>query len=156
MACFHVRGAAILCSSVTALFLLAGGASAQEKLDAHAQLCEDFDQNVIIGGKIADASKYLTSDFIEHNTRLMAKGLDDFTEKLKAFRANMAGRGGRGGRQGGGAPPQRTVLSHDDVVVFITAIPLRDDPNNPGKKIGGGNHFDVYRLSGGKIAEHWD
>jgi hypothetical protein len=42
------------------------------------------------------------------------------------------------------------------VVVFIRPLPDRDDPNNPGQKIPGGSHFDIYKLRNGKISEHWD
>lgn len=48
------------------------------------------------------------------------------------------------------------MFSHDDVVIFMRPNPDRDDPNNPGQKIPGGTHFDVYKLVNGKIAEHWD
>jgi predicted SnoaL-like aldol condensation-catalyzing enzyme len=144
-----------------ALALSAQSAQAQEKLDKNAQFCEDFDQNVIIGGKLDQASKYLTDDFKEHNVRLTANGLQDFMAKMQAFRSAQAARAGGAGRQGGGgrgAAPQaaRTVFSHDDVVIFMRPNPDRDDPNNPGQKIPGGTHFDVYKLRGGKIAEHWD
>ena len=137
-------------------------AAAQEKLDKNAQFCEDFDQEVIIGGKLDLASKYLTNDFKEHNVRLTANGLNDFVAKMTALRAGRAGGAGGGnrqggGRQGGGAPPAaRTIFSHDDVVIFMRPNPDRDDPNNPGQKIPGGTHFDVYKLVGGKISEHWD
>ena len=156
-----IRGLAVL-SGAAALLLLSGQpARAQEKLDKTAQFCEDFDQNVIIGGKLDEASKYLTDDFIEHNARLTAHGLADFTAKLKGMRAGRAGGPGRAGGAGRGggpaaAPAARTIFSHDDVVVFIRPLPDRDDPNNPGQKIPGGSHFDIYKLRNGKIAEHWD
>jgi predicted SnoaL-like aldol condensation-catalyzing enzyme len=138
---------------------LAAPARAQEKLDKNAQFCEDFDQDVIIAGKLDMASKYLNDDFKEHNVRLTANGLKEFVAKMTAMRAAQAARAG-GGRQGGGRgnAPQaaRTIFSHDDVVVFMRPLPDRDDPNNPGQKIPGGTHFDVYKLVGGKISEHWD
>ena len=138
---------------------LAGPATAraQEKLDKNAQFCEDFDQHVIIGGRLDEASKYLTEDFKEHNQRLTANGLAEFLEKMKAFQAGRAGGGNRGGGRGqAAAPSNRTVFSHDDVVVFISPRPERDDPQNPGRKIPASTHFDVYKLRNGKIAEHWD
>jgi predicted SnoaL-like aldol condensation-catalyzing enzyme len=156
---FAIFGAALVFSAGTMFMLSGPTARAQEHMDKNAQFCEDFDQNVIIGGKLDEASKYLTNDFKEHNLRLTADGLEAFTAKLKAMRANAAGRGGgrgRGGRGGGGAAPHRTVLSEGNIVVFITPQPERNDPNNPGRKIPASTHFDVYRLENGKIAEHWD
>jgi predicted SnoaL-like aldol condensation-catalyzing enzyme len=154
----NIRGTLLCCSGAAAFLLLAGSAFAQ--MDANAKFCDEFDQTVIIGGKIDQASKYLTDDFKEHNARLTANGLAEFSEKMKGFRAAMAGRGGGGGGRGrgaaGGPEPVRTVLSKDDLVVFITNTPERDDPNNPGKKLPATSHFDVYKLRGGKIAEHWD
>jgi predicted SnoaL-like aldol condensation-catalyzing enzyme len=140
------------------MFSFASPARAQEKLDKNAQFCEDFDQDVIIAGKLEMASKYLTSDFKEHNVRLTANGLTDFVAKMTAMRAAQAARAGRqgGGRQGGAPQAARTVISHDDVVIFMRPLPDRDDPNNPGQRIPGGTHFDVYKLVGGKISEHWD
>jgi predicted SnoaL-like aldol condensation-catalyzing enzyme len=142
-------------------------ARAQEKLDKNAQFCEDFDQNVIIMGKLDEASKYLTEDFKEHNQRLTANGLAEFLDKMKAMQAARGagggnrGQGGGGGRRGGGgrgaAPAaNRTVFSHDDVVVFVTPQPERPNPQNPGQTIPASTHFDVYKLRNGKIAEHWD
>jgi predicted SnoaL-like aldol condensation-catalyzing enzyme len=152
------RTLALAAAAIAALLLPGQPATAQEKLDKNAQFCEDFDQNVILGGKLDEASKYLTNDFVEHNVRLTSHGLAEFTEKLKGFRAGRAGGAGGAGRQGGqpAAPAARTIFSHDDVVVFMRPLPDRDDPNNPGQKIPGGTHFDVYKLRNGKIAEHWD
>jgi predicted SnoaL-like aldol condensation-catalyzing enzyme len=149
----HTLGVAALVGA--ALIASPAAARAQEKLDKNAQFCEDFDQHVIIGGKLDEASRYLTEDFKEHNQRLTANGLAEFLEKMKAFQAGRAGGNrGQGGR--GPAPVARTVFSHDDVVVFISPRPERDDPQNPGRKIPASTHFDVYRLRNGKIAEHWD
>ena len=144
-----------VCSSL-AVALWAAPAHAQEKLDKNAQFCEDFDQHVIIGGKLDEASKYLTDDFKEHNARLTANGLPEFLEKMKAMRAGGRGPGGGGRGRGQAAAAERTIFSHDDVVVFMRPTPERDDPQNPGRKIPAGTHFDVYRLRNGKIAEHWD
>ncbi len=154
----RVLTAAVFCSA--AMMCVSGTARAQERLDKNAQFCEDFDQNVIIGGKLDEASKYLTDDFKEHNQRLTANGLAEFLEKMKGFQAGRAGgnrgQGGGRGRGQGAANANRTVFSHDDVVVFVSPRPERDDPQNPGRKIPASTHFDVYRLRNGKIAEHWD
>lgn len=154
----RMRALATACGAAALLVAGAVSVSAQEKLDKNAQFCEDFDQNVIIMGKLDEAPKYLAADFKEHNVRLTANSLAEFTQKMGAFRAGRRGGGaGGGGRQGGGpAPAARTVFSHDDVVIFMRPNPDRDDPNNPGQKIPGGTHFDVYKLVNGKIAEHWD
>ena len=156
-------GMALFCGAV--LMGWQGTARAQEKLDKNAQFCEDFDQNVILGGKLDEASKYLNEDFKEHNQRLTANSLAEFVEKMKGFQAARAGgagnrgQGGGGGRQGGaarGPAANRTVFSHDEVVVFITPQPERPNPQNPGQTIPASTHFDVYRLRNGKISEHWD
>jgi len=139
-------------SLVAALLLSAGAAVAQQALDANAKFCDDFLATVIRGGKIDQASKYLADDFIEHNVNLTATSRAEFLPKLKALQD-------RGGfarlAAAGAAQPQRTVFSHDDVVIFISPRPPQDNPNNPGQKMIP-THFDVFRLRGGKIAEHWD
>jgi len=160
-------GMAVFCGAV--LMGWSGTAQAQEKLDKNAQFCEDFDQNVIIMGKLDEASKYLNDDLKEHNQRLTANSLAEFLDKMKGFQAGRAGGGGNrgGGGQGAGAGRQgggggaggpaanRTVFSHDDVVVFITPQPERTNPQT-GQVTPASTHFDVYKLRNGKISEHWD
>jgi predicted SnoaL-like aldol condensation-catalyzing enzyme len=146
------KWAALSCSAALALLLIAGSALAQQSLDANAKVCDDFLSVVIRGGKLDQASKYLADDFIEHNVNLTANSLAEFLPKLKAFEDR--GGFGRAGAAGA-APQQRTVFSHDDVVIFISPRPPQDNPNNPGQKIIP-THFDVFRMRGGKISEHWD
>ena len=99
----------MLVGGAAAAFLaVSGGAFAQGRLDAHAQFCDDFDHNVIMGGKIDEASKYLTDDFKEHNARLTADGLQDFIAKLKAMRAGAAA----------SPPAQRASLRHPRGIVL--------------------------------------
>jgi predicted SnoaL-like aldol condensation-catalyzing enzyme len=152
----NFRGVCFAASA--ALVLMVSGGAVAQQLDPKAQFCDDFDQNVIFGGKIDEASKYLTDDFKEHNAGLLANSLAEFKEKFGAFRAAMAGRGGGGrGRGGRGGPaPERTVLTQGDVVVFITLTRAHPDPNDASKTIPQTSHFDVFKLRGGKIAEHWD
>jgi predicted SnoaL-like aldol condensation-catalyzing enzyme len=146
------RRVALACSLAAAFMLSAGAAIAQQALDANAKFCDDFLTTVIRGGKIDEASKYLADDFIEHNVNLTANSRAEFLPKLKAFqdRGGFARAGAAGAAQ-----PQRTVVSHDDVVIFISPRPPQDNPNNPGQKMIP-THFDVFRLRNGKIAEHWD
>jgi predicted SnoaL-like aldol condensation-catalyzing enzyme len=146
------RRLTLACGLAAALLLSAGSAMAQQALDANAKLCDDFLTTVIRGGKVDEASKYLADDFIEHNVNLTANSRAEFLPKLKAFQD-------RGGfaraAAAGAAQPQRTVFSHDDVVIFISPRPPQDNPNNPGQKMIP-THFDVFRIRNGKIAEHWD
>jgi predicted SnoaL-like aldol condensation-catalyzing enzyme len=147
----------LISGSTAALVLLAGGALlGQETLTGNAKFCDDFDQNVIIMGKLDEAPKYVTEDFKEHNLGLQADGMKAFVDKMKERAAGRAGGGGGRGRGRGGPAPARTVEQSGDLVMFYTLRPERDDPNNPGKKIPASTHFDIYKLRGGKIAEHWD
>jgi predicted SnoaL-like aldol condensation-catalyzing enzyme len=145
------RRLTLACGLAAALLVSAGPAMAQQALDANAKLCDDFLTTVIRGGKVDEASKYLADDFIEHNVNLTANSRAEFLPKLKAFQD----RGGFARAAAGAAQPQRTVFSHDDVVIFISPRPPQDNPNNPGQKMIP-THFDVFRIRNGKIAEHWD
>ena len=128
---------------------MAAAPSPKKKLSAKAQFCDDFDNNVIIAGKLDMASKYLTDDFKEHTVRLTANGLPEFLEKMKAMRPAMAARpAGAGGGRPPGAPRDRTVLSEGELVVFMSANPERDDPANSAKQLPASTHFDVYKLRG--------
>jgi predicted SnoaL-like aldol condensation-catalyzing enzyme len=154
-----LSGLALAASAAAILFFSAGTTKAQEKMAKEAQFCDDFDQTVIIGGKLDQASKFLNDDFIEHNVGMLAEGLPAFIDKMKARQEAMAARGGGGrgrGRGRGGPAPTRTVFSHDDVVVFISVTPARPDPNDASKQLPPNTHFDVYKLKNGKISEHWD
>jgi predicted SnoaL-like aldol condensation-catalyzing enzyme len=136
-------------SAATIFMFFGAGLKAQDKLDARAQLCYDWERYVIFGGKADDAPKYVTNDFKEHNVNLASSGIQDYMATLKAHAAALA-------RPGFTLRPPEIVFSHDDVVVFVRPRPDQDDPKNPGKKIAGGTHFDVWRIRGGKLAEHWD
>ena len=153
-----LRGLTLLSGSAAALLMLAAGAlPGQEALTGNAKFCDDFDQVVIVQGKLDEASKFLTDDFKEHNVRMAADGLQAFIAKQQEMKAAQAARGGGGrGRGRGGAPPQRTVLQEGDLVIFYTLNAPRPDPANPDKMLPPTTHFDVYKLRGGKIAEHWD
>lgn len=148
----------LVVSSVAALFLLAAGvAVARQGVNANARFCQNFDRTVIMGGRVDEASKYLTADFKEHNVRLKADSRAAFVRKLKTMRAFFARRPRRAAPAGGRAAlPMPTVLTSGNLVVFITTLPQRPDPNHPGRELPAANHIDVYRLRHGKIAEHWD
>jgi predicted SnoaL-like aldol condensation-catalyzing enzyme len=152
-----LRGLTLLSGAAASLLLFAGSAFGQETLTGNAKFCDDFDQVVIVQGKLDEASKYLTDDFKEHNVRMAADGLAAFVAKQQEMKAAQAARGGGGrGRGRGGAPPQRTVLQQGDLVIFYSLNAPRPDPANPDKMLPATTHFDVYKLRGGKISEHWD
>jgi predicted SnoaL-like aldol condensation-catalyzing enzyme len=40
-------------------------------------------------------------------------------------------------------------------LVMVATVSYAPDPAAPGNKYAG-THFDMFRIAGGKIAEHWD
>src|SRR5262245_42420073 len=121
------------------LLVIAGGAVAQQQVDAKAQLCLDFGQNIVFGDKLDEASKYVTDDYKEHHAGLNSNSLAEYQAKVRAQRA---ARGGRGATRPGGAPPNRTIMTGGDLVVFITLNPAHPDPNDASKTIPQFSHFD--------------
>ena len=155
---FTIRALAITGCAVITLLLSPPVARAQEKLDKNAQFCEDFDQEVIIGGKLDLAPKYLTADFKEHNVRLTASGLNDFVAKMTAMRAAQAARAGGagrqgGGRQGGGGTPQaaRTISRTTTWWCSCDRFPTATTPTIlarrfPGARTSMSTNWSVARL----------
>jgi len=142
----------VICGGIAATVLAVSGVVAQESLSSDARVCDDFTREVIRGGHIDQAAKYLTADFKDHNVRLMVNSRDEFITKLRALLARTNGRAFGGGA--GGQNPTRTVLSSGDLVVFI--VPLAPRPDGGAAPAASAMHFDVFKMRGHRIAEHWD
>ena len=149
-------------TATAATAILYTSALAQQS-DAKAKICNEFMDSVIRGGKIDEAVKYLAPDFKDHNSRLTSVSRDEFIQKFKAMQASAPGGrlfgGAANGSNGDGAVsamPTPTIVSSGDVIVFIVSLPPRPDPAHPGQTMPSPTHFDVFKMRGDKIAEHWD
>ena len=121
-------------------------ASPDPKLAANKRIVYDFWREVFEGRHMDLAEKYMAEGYIQHNPNVPTgrAAFIDFFSKLsgpKPIEAQVK------------APLVALVAEGDFVVLtFVRELP---DPKDPTKKYTT-TWFDMFRLEGGKIAEHWD
>jgi predicted SnoaL-like aldol condensation-catalyzing enzyme len=121
-------------------------ASADPTLAANKRLVYDFWREVFEGGHMELADKYMAESCIQHNPNVPS-GRAAFIEFFQKFRKP--------------APieprikaPVVAIVAEGDVVVLSFARE-NADPKDASRKYTT-TWFDMFRLEGGKIAEHWD
>jgi predicted SnoaL-like aldol condensation-catalyzing enzyme len=129
---------------VVALAFLAPVANADEALTArNKEIVRNFYTTVFVGRNVDAAPKFLSPGYIQH-TAGIAQGLKGFVD---AFRANFAKK----------VPPDYKreiirIIGDNDIVILF---------NRQSGTLPNGWHqvvlqFDMFRLKGGMIVEHWD
>jgi predicted SnoaL-like aldol condensation-catalyzing enzyme len=136
-------GAALAVGMSGPVFAQAKTQTPQEQ--ANLKLVLDWWREVLQAGHVELAPKYMAEDYIQHNPNI-STGRDAF---VKVFSAR---------------PPRdiHPTLANPPVVQFakgdyVALVWERDgkDPVDPSKMYKY-NFFDVVRLQGGKVQEHWD
>jgi len=121
-------------------------ASADPQLAANKKLAYDFVREVIDGGHLELAEKYMAEGYIQHNPGI-ATGRAAFVERFSKFIKPKP--------IGAKATTQFVnILAEGDYVVMSMAREY-PDPQDTSKKYTT-TWFDMYRIEGGKLAEHWD
>jgi predicted SnoaL-like aldol condensation-catalyzing enzyme len=115
-------------------------------LAANKRLVYDFWREVLEAGHMDLAPKYMTESYIQHNPNVPTgrAAFVEFFSKLskpKPIEAKVK------------APLVAIVADHDLVVLGF--VEQRTDPKDPTKKYTT-TWFDMFRVQGGKLAEHWD
>lgn len=121
-------------------------AAADPVAAANKRLVYDFWREVFEGGHLDLADKYLSEGYIQHNPNVPT-GREGFVKffaqfsKPKPVEARVKA-------------PLVAVLAEGDKVVlaFVQTLP---DPKDASKTYTS-TWFDMFRIEGGKIAEHWD
>jgi predicted SnoaL-like aldol condensation-catalyzing enzyme len=119
-------------------------ASAQPELAMNKQLVYDFWRNVIVGGKAADAGQYLHASYTEHNP-LLPTG-------ARAFQDYLA-RNAQPGAVPATIPDLVTLVAEGPYVALVLVAQY---PEANGTDTYTSTHFELFRIDGGLIAEHWD
>jgi predicted SnoaL-like aldol condensation-catalyzing enzyme len=121
--------------------------SKDPKLNANKQVVLHIIRDLLEANHWADAPKYLTKDYIQHNPQV-ASGLDPV---MKFF----------GGRTPSPIPARNnwktkivSVLAEGDLVM-VAKVAENPDPRTPGKTYTT-TWFDMWRIKDGKADEHWD
>jgi predicted SnoaL-like aldol condensation-catalyzing enzyme len=139
-----IRCAASIVLSFLLFALPVQRAWGNEKLTARNKaVVRDFYTTVLIGRDVDAAPRFLRPDYIQHNTDV-ATGLTGFVE---FFRARFA--------QPFPTDYKRellNVIGEDDMVVIYVRQTWTGRDGQHHQVLG----FDMFRLQGGKIAEHWD
>lgn len=121
-------------------------ASSDARLAANKRLVYDFWREVFEGGHMELAEKYMAEGYIQHNPNVPT-GRAAF---IDFFSKNVA----PGAIQARVKAPLVAILADGNLVVLVFAREV-PDAKDPGQKYTT-TWFDMFRLEGGKIAEHWD
>jgi predicted SnoaL-like aldol condensation-catalyzing enzyme len=121
-------------------------ASPDPLLAANKRLVYDFWREVFEGGHMELAEKYMAESYIQHNPNVPT-GRAAFVEFFQKFRkpAPIEARI---------KAPVVAIVAEGDLVV-LSFVRENPDPKEPTKKYTT-TWFDMFRIEGGKIAEHWD
>ena len=120
--------------------------SADPKLSQNKRLVYDFWREVFEAGQLQLAEKYLTEGYIQHNPNVPT-GRAAFVEffgkfkKPKPIEAKVA------------AP--LVAITAEGNLVILSFVRDEADPKDSSRKYTT-TWFDMFRIEGGKIAEHWD
>jgi len=138
------------------MILFAAGAFAQsqqtmlqstdQQLAQNKKLVYNFWRSVIEGGHLELVPQYMREDFIQHNPNVPTgrQGFLDFFSKFAKPH-----------------PIADTIKGHLIAIVaegdhvLLSFRRGRRDPKDPSKFYYA-TEFDMFRIEGGKIAEHWD
>ncbi len=121
-------------------------ASADAKLAANKRLVYDFWREVFEGGHLELADKYLAESYMQHNPNVptgRAGFVAFFSQfaKAKAIEPRIKA-------------PLVSIVAEGDLVT-LSFVKEAADPKDATKKYTT-TWFDMFRIEGGKIAEHWD
>ncbi len=121
-------------------------ASPDPHLAANKRFVYDFWREVFEAGHMELAAKYMAEDYIQHNPNVPT-GRAAF---VAFFSQNIAPKPIEPQVKG----PLVAILAEGDLVILVFARELVDPKDSTQKYTT--TWFDMFRLEGGKIAEHWD
>jgi predicted SnoaL-like aldol condensation-catalyzing enzyme len=121
-------------------------ASPDPALAANKRLAFDFWREVLEGGHLELADKYLAEGYMQHNPNVPS-GRAGFVAFFSKFAKPHA-------IQPRIAAPVVSIVAEGDRVV-LSFVQETHDPKDAAKKFTT-TWFDMFRIEGGRIAEHWD
>jgi predicted SnoaL-like aldol condensation-catalyzing enzyme len=115
-------------------------------LAKNKKIVYDFWREVLEAGHLDLADKYMTETYIQHNPNVPTgrQGFIDFFSKFRKPQPIIDSIKG----------PLISIVAEGDLVVLVFKREL-PDPKDPPKRYTT-TEFDMLRIEGGKIAEHWD
>jgi len=119
--------------------------SPDPKLAANKKIAYDFFRIVLMGLRLDQAPNFMKEDYMQHNPNA--------DTGLKGFLAYFERLGGP--RDVPGDLPGLVAIQAEGDLVTLSFVREYDDPQKPGQKYTT-TWFDMFRIEGDKIAEHWD
>lgn len=126
---------------------LTGSAALTAQERANQKLVTDFWREVLQAKNPAAAAKYYSTDVIQHNPNVPG-GLEGFQKFFGAFWRSPEPVKSE-------IDPAPSVLMTRGDLVLIVNKHTGPDPADPSKSYDS-YWFDLFRVQGGKIVEHWD
>ncbi|RZJ07457.1 MAG: hypothetical protein EOP39_16325 [Rubrivivax sp.] len=120
--------------------------SADARLAQNKRLVYDFWREVFEAGHLELADKYMAESYIQHNPSVPT-GRAAFVEFFGRFKKPQP-------IAAKVAAPLVAITAEGDLVV-LSFVREQADPKDPARKYTT-TWFDMFRIEGGKIAEHWD
>jgi predicted SnoaL-like aldol condensation-catalyzing enzyme len=120
--------------------------SADSKLAANKKLVYDFWREVLEAGHLEKAPEFMTETYIQHNPNVPT-GRQGFIDFFSKFRKPVPIADTIKG-------PLIDIVAENNMVVLVFKRQL-PDPKDPAKKYIT-TSFDMLRIEGNLIAEHWD
>lgn len=120
--------------------------SSDLSLAKNKKVVYDFWREVLEGGHLELAEKYMKESYIQHNPNVPTgrQGFIDFFSKFRKPQPIVDTIKG----------PLIAILAEGDRVVLVFKREL-NEPNDPTKKYLT-HSFEMLRIEDGKVAEHWD
>ena len=120
--------------------------SENPKFVKNKKVVYDFWREVLEAGHMELADKYMTETYIQHNPNVPTgrQGFIDFFSKLRKPQPIIDSI----------KAPLISIVAEGDLVVLVFNREL-PDPKDLSKKYTT-TSFDMFRIEGGKVAEHWD
>lgn len=115
------------------------------QLAANKQLVFDFFRVILIGKHLDQLPKFMRDDYIQHNPNVDT-GMAGFI----AFFSKLGGPVAIPSQVDG-----LVSIQAEGDFVTLSSVNELPDPLSPGKTYTT-TWFDMFRIQGGKIAEHWD
>jgi predicted SnoaL-like aldol condensation-catalyzing enzyme len=133
-------------NSATHLIQQSWLSSENPNLAKNKKIAYDFLREVIEAGRLELVEKYMLETYIQHdpNVNTGRQGFIDHFSKFNKPQPIVDSVQG----------PLIAIVAEGDLVVLVYKREL-PDPNDPTKKYIS-TSFDMLRIEGGKLAEHWD
>ena len=114
-------------------------------LAANKKLVYDFWRTLLVAGHTAEAEKYMAEGYIQHNP-MVPTGRAAFVEMRDRIpkKADVPA-----------TIPNLVAITADGDLVTLAFLDENPNPAKPGTTYTT-TRFDMLRVSGGKVVEHWD